>query len=864
MKRSNLYFLLVLSVVSCSKTREPSLVSALIEKASTDENVVKRTLANIPANQCLKDIFTVDLVKSEIKEIEKKFKSGTRVSGKWKHLDLSKLPIPQANFLKTYGNKIGDLNNLDAFDYSSCSEVPCIFNTIYGKKENVAGYVHYLWYLKMGNLLAASNTIYNYDPVTYADRAQVGTYSGQPFEVSAYLYKDKEIFAFWRLLKLMKEPHTRLSDLKSIQRLPNEEGFETIIGQKGEFSLVCGKAYSSGTVVLQSRCLSLYPDLESGNFYESVLHELTHQVDYHQGKKLGKGKRSEENDYLEVSSIYLKEYKDENGKTIRQWEHKPGIKLVTSYAGTSPAENFAETIAYFRVDGTHTQKSITSDHWDFVSKNYFFSKSFEKSSLMKEWLSAKGTVLSQQAFIAVGECSQSTKNTASTFFKKTDFDIPVLPIMMNCLGTKADEISLNLQSDIKVSDPDGCRTFTSSDSKSLWEPQFKLQLLAVMNRYLKELQNDKEYFANIQGFIKSISDVKMATEAYLACDKDETEEACYNESVIRLSLEKLAPLNLPDTHAQELAEMYLAAHSLNDTKDFLRSFYRSFVVSHRSVIEEEALALWNKCSSLVNDDASPTGKNFTLSSGYLVSSIYNCINLEFPETRLAIVNRLTVDNQRVQNLKEERILKEEVNPELRKQLLDLFEIESQKEENEAIVYTETDKSQLRNKMLSDFGWVKDVLNSDNITRDCKKIAINEIVFATKYHLKQKLFSDLVDSACQSIYTTSEYNSWLEASKSVFAEKSVDGLEGRILELASVKAKECLVTYPMDSNLNRIKFKKDREACLVDAWPSMEEVGLNEFRTDPLVVKFHVDVEGVKSQLSTNRRRLQIKIIKEFF
>ena len=601
MKRSSLCLMLLLFLISCTKRKESNLVSLLVEKASIDAKLTQRSLANVAGNQCLKDVFTVDLLKSEIKEIEKKYKAGVKVTGTWKHLDLSKLPIPQANFLKNYGHRIGDLNNLNAFDYSSCADVPCLFNKIYGKEENVAGYVHYLWYLKMGNLLSASNAVYDFN------KKLQGIYNDKKFEVSSYLYNDKEIYGFWRLLMLMKEPHTKLSDLKEINRVPRGESFESVEEKrkKGEVSFgeVCGKAYSNGYVVLQDLCLTLYSDWESGDFYESILHELTHQIDYQEGRKLKRSYRSEEKDYLDVSSFYLKEYKNEKDETVRQWEHKSGIKLVTSYAGTSPAENFAETIAHYRVDGTRTQKSIASDHWHFVSKNYYSDKSFDQTNLMKEWVKAKSSVLSQQAFLAVGECSQSTKNTVSTFFKKTDFDIPVLSVMMNCLGTKATEISLNLQSEIKVSDPDGCKTFKANDARSSWEPILKSELSSLMSKYLKELQADKNYFAKIQGFIKSISETEMATEAYLSCDNVQTEEDCYRESVIRLSLEKLSLLKLPESHALELAEMYFSSHSLNDMKEFLGSFYKSFVASHRSVIEEEALLLWNKCSSTVNDDA---------------------------------------------------------------------------------------------------------------------------------------------------------------------------------------------------------------------------------------------------------------------
>lgn len=853
---------LVVVATGCSKSKDfPSLLGHL-EKNASDDKVVQRELAAIDGERCLKDIFSVSVLKAEVKELEKKYASGTKVKGKWKHLNLEDLPIPQANFLKTYGNNLGDLNNPDAFDYSSCKDVPCIFNKIYGQDDYVAGYVHYLWYLKMGHLLGASNKVYDALPP-----AKPGEYNGKKFDVSAYLYRERELFGFWRLMQMVKAPHTTLTDLKEIFRVPQGEFFDFEVSgtRKNSGGTVCGLAFSNGYVIMQDTCLSMYDNWEDGNFYETVLHELSHQVDYHEGMKLRKTYRSQEADYLALSHFYLKEYKNEKGETVRQWSHSPGIKLPSSYGGTSPAENFAETLSHFRVDGTNLKAKISEEHWNFTSKNFYFDKSFEKRYLINGWVDGNLALISQAAFKAVSDCSSNPGKKASTYFKKTDFNVPLQAATINCLGSKADEFSRELRSKIKVTSPDGCRVLAEYNVKTDWEPALKVVLNANVNKYLKELQTDKEYFARIQSYVDKISDREMANQAFLACAEAEGEETCYQESVLKLALQKLAPLNLPEINSQELAQMYLDAHTLSDTRQYIMGYYKSFVKSQQTEIDEVAEAAWDKCESLpLNDDASPAGKHFTIGDGYMVSSIYNCLNTDFPESAKLIVRNMTINDSRVQHPKEEVILFDEVVPLLKASLLNLYEKKKVKELKSAQEFIQGDEGSLRKTVLSDFSWVTDVLNAANIQRDCEKHALSKVEFALRYHIRKEVFAGLISDSCRNISETSEYNKWLEDSQSVFAERSTDGLENRVLELARAQADSCLGQYPVDTNLNRIKFKKEREACLVDSWTAIEAKALKEFQADPMVMRFKIDVTAVKTKLETNRRRLQLKIIKEKF
>lgn len=873
----NKIILLALLSVACSKGKEQKTLISELEKTDYDQKIVERSLASAP-RKCLKDIFSVDTLKAEINELEKKHASGTKVSGSWKHLRLADLPIPQANFLKTYGDLMGDLNDPNAIDYTGCSDVPCLFNRIYGKENHVAGYVHYLWYLKYNYLLAATNKVYDSKSQT-----KPGIYNGKTFPLSAYLYRDKELYAFWRLSLMAKVPYTSLSHMKEMYRVPQGESFDFEVEERNQireenirrraqgqtelpmpWGETCGLAYSNGYIIMQDMCLSLYADQESGNFYESVLHEMTHQLDYSEGRKLRKTYRSSEDDYLTVADFYLDERKDESGRTVRQWEHKPGIKLVSSYAGTSPAENYAETIAFYRVDGTDTKFKIKNDHWNFVQNNYYPGKSFDKVSLIKGWVNANSSQISSFAFKTVGDCSKNSAGAASTYFTKTDFVTPMTTSMLACLGAKAAEFSREIQWSIKATEPDGCSTLSDANIKSDWEPLLKIQLKDKIAKYIQELQADKAYFARIQEFHDQIPDRTMSNKAFLECYGSDDEASCYEDQVLKLALLKLAPLDLPEENANELASLYFKAHPIGDTRTHLMSYYKAFVTSNRELTEKAATDLFESCSQAINDDAPPSGRLFTLSEGYLASSIYNCINAQFPDTAKTVVRDLAVNGVKVQHAKEEEILLEQVLPELQKSLQDIYLGKKVDESKHIKAFAMGDQGSLRSQLISDFSWVKDVVNSASITRDCEKLALSKIPFKPAYHQKSEAFGELITSSCAGIQETPEFNTWLENSRSSFADGSVDGLEKKIFELAVEEAKGCVKLYPVDSQVNRLKFKSQRDSCLLGKWEGIEASAIKEFEKDPVVIRLKIKTDEVVAQLAVNRRRLQLRVMKEQF
>jgi hypothetical protein len=554
MKKSNYFVLAILITAGCTKKSPETLISKW-NKESISHDVIERTLASAPEGQCLKDIFSVETLKSEIKEIEKNFIDSKKVSGTWKHLDLSRLPVPQANFLKSYGDGIGDLRN-DSIDYSGCSDVPCIFNRVYGKENHFAGYVHYLWYLKFGNMLSADNKV----PGQVSKTA--GDFNGKVFPLSSYLYNEGELYAFWRLSHMLKTPHTSLSYLKEIQRVPRGERFEG-----DQYKSACGLAYSSGWILLNDGCLTLRQNTDEGYFYHAVTHELTHHVDFQEGRGTKLFYRSHKDDYLNLAGLFLKEFVNEKGENVRQWEHRPGIKLVTGYAGGNPQENFAESVSVFRVEGDRTKGNITTDHYNFVSKDYYQNRAFHREALSRIWLTNYNQDTGKAVFKAVVDCSKEGSSQKSSYFLGNEFSAPVRPSMLNCIGHKATEIGQILKAKASLNEPEGCVSLKSRDFSDVWDREVKSHLILAFDKYLQELQKDKDYLARIQEFYKQVSDRTIAVDAFVSCYRENNEKSCFEREVRRRATDKALTLNLPEDQTKEMADMYVSYHSYDVVRD---------------------------------------------------------------------------------------------------------------------------------------------------------------------------------------------------------------------------------------------------------------------------------------------------------
>lgn len=858
MRKNNLALLSVLLFgAACTKAPSPQTLISSWDGESDKEVVLSRALASSTTqNQCLQQVFTVDTLKVEIQEIEKKYGKATRVRGRWKHLELEQLPVPQANFLKEFGDQIGDLKN-DSIDYSGCSSVPCIYNRIYGKENHIAGYVHYLWYLKFGHMLSADNLV----PIVDGETTSPGWYNGKSIPLSQYLYDDKELYGLWRLTLMLKSPQTTLKRLKEVQRIPRGEDFEG-----DDYKGACGLAYSRGWIKLTDGCLwQGRNNLDEGYLYQAVTHELNHHVDFEGGNNRGRFYRSHEDDYASVAGFTQSEYV-KNGQTVIQWNKSDNMKLVTSYAGTSPQENFAESLAMFRIDGDLTRKKITEPHFNWVAGNYYEQRSFEREVLLKHWVNEYSLEIGKAVLNAVTDCNSTPSSPKSIYFKAQDFSATVMPGMLNCIGSSAVEIAKMVRAKIAISEPEGCSALNVSPGKEKWDPIIKAHLVRTFDKYLIELQKDKNYLARIEEFRKQLSDKRIAKNAYVNCYEERDEESCFNGEVLRNAYVKAEALKLPPEQTQELAELYVSYHPFSSIKEETIKSYQLFVSANQEAIREEAQYTWDSCASRSHDNQSaPRAGLFSVGTGYMISSFFNCLNSDIPNSIQNVVRNFTVDNNQLMNGKEELILTKEVQPRYLSILQKVYETERDKEVSRAIDFMYEDKGKLRSQVLSSLHWATNMLDAKQLISDCRKEALRQIDMDFLFNTKNDLFGNYLEtSTCAKISESSEVNKWIDQNKEQFIEKVAQGLEERLYNAGAKQAQVCIDQNPKIPLIGALIFKKKREACLRDAWERITREVVSASLNDPMIKKLQISPNTLRERLERNKEELQDRVIQDYF
>jgi hypothetical protein len=840
-------------LLSCSPPQQPPLLISSMEALDpVEENVITRTLAS--SGQCLKDVFNVPTLREEMRQLERTVAAKGKVSGRWKHLDLSRLPTPQAQFLKDFGNKLGDLANPDAIDYSACEDVPCIYNKIYGKDSHVAGYVHYIWYLKFGSMLSADNHIWD------QQSREPGMWNNKRHPLSSYLYNDRELYGLWRISHILKYPYRTLPDMHEVQRLPRGEKFEKVSDQGA-----CGLASNNGQVLMADGCLALHAGNDSGSLYTAMTHELAHQVDFAAGRKIRRTFLSGENEYLAISKFTLDEHVNAQGDMVRRWRLAPGSKLVTNYAGISPHENFAETVAHYRLFGSVTKTKITSEQYNFVGKNFYQSKEFDVASLFQQWVDEYLSEAHSDLARSVVDCHENPVSSSSAFFKLGDFPGRVLPSAVQCISSQAEEISRKLRAQVMLQEPEACSAF-SAGKASDWQAAVKRKLQPMYEVHLKAMQQDQNYLARIQTFYNELENKNFARESFFNCYGRAGAESCFNEDLRQRIFDQGITLKLASGQLKDFVDLYLARNTYEQTLQDAQQVYRQFVNRNQQQLRESTDELWGSCSGLTPDDTSaPRGGIFHISSGYMISSLYNCLNRTLPTTIQELVQNFSVAGIKIQHPKEQALLSQQVEEMLVKLLTDKYLTGKLSEAQTASAIMAKDQGELRRQLLADFSWVKDIIDQRNFYRECVSAGLNRMEFLPLFHLKKDLFAEYLESnSCLNIYDSAEFKAWLEQSKGGITSKAASDMLSKMHALATRQAGECLRTYPNDTNLNRIKFKKQREECLLGQWERMERQVMDELAQDQMVKRFNIPLVDLRNQLQTEARRLQIRVIRENF
>lgn len=170
---------------------------------------------------------------------------------------------------------------------------------------------------------------------------------------------------------------------------------------------------------------------------------------------------------------------------------------------------------------------------------------------------------------------------------------------------------------------------------------------------------------------------------------------------------------------------------------------------------------------------------------------------------------------------------------------------------------------LKPKLEADFSWV--TLSSKNrLVSDCTKKAQSLINSTFRFYEAPSVYQTSLTTLCAGIESSAAYKAWIKTQgagvEEVIFVQLLEDLELR----AGQKAQSCIKDFPMDTPLNKIKFKTQRESCYNDGWAAVESQALAALRKDPMVLKVGLSLDNIEARLSPERRRIQLKVFKKYF
>lgn len=671
--------------------------------------LLSRKIAAGETPKCMRDLFTTETLKKEVAELEEAMDTN-RIQGRWRHIDLSTIPTSAAAFLLKFGDKLGDKSPGAVFDASTCSDIPCLYNLVYGSSDGVEGYVHYLWYLRTGTYLAADNLV----PDQKA--ASAGLYNGAPVSLSDYLFQQDELYGFWRLSKMMKAPHTTLTYLKEIQRIPRGQTIEN----RG--ANTCGLAHSEGWIVLADGCLIVYPRSDSGHMFASVLHEMSHQLDYEDGARLYDDLyRSQQSDYLSMTGFELKEYRDSNGALVRQWSLRPDARIVSPYGRSSPAESFAELMAYYRIDAEATRSKVSQESYDFASR-YYHGRNFESDALAAGWVRKAVAEKTRDILKALVSCETP-----------------------ECLESSFSILAQEEMGRIRSEEPDGCKVLLSPFIAQTLPGKLSESFRSNSDLYL--MSSRTEVRKTILDNFDSIMNPASAYEAFFACQSGGAD--CFNE---KLKEKKISELSAYGDSAELIYSAYSEVFPYEKIQQEIQSFYQSLLTSREKEMKLKADELWESCKKIpVSDTLPPTGSDFLVRDGYMVSSFYNCLNRGFASALQGSLEAVKLKEFTPKNADERAFILGLMKP----RLTQIFEDHLRNGRSYEIkirgLFTEQHGTWMYNTMRSNRYWMpRGRPDQAQIETACKNAAINLIGGDIYFHLKKELYKDLLENTCKGI------------------------------------------------------------------------------------------------------------------
>lgn len=362
------------------------------------------------------------------------------------------------------------------------------------------------------------------------------------------------------------------------------------------------------------------------------------------------------------------------------------------------------------------------------------------------------------------------------------------------------------------------------------------------------MNSDSQYLTK---FANLFSQDRMGhvRDLFLQCSSQKESRACFESALLEYGTEVTKGM-------LDLGPVFQRFYAFDNLANEVSQFYRIILDSSQALIKDHAEKTWEQCKSIPADDSdAPRVGPFAIGEGYMVSSLYNCLNDHFEETVGEIISDLRYESRPVQTEMERNYLKKDVTRLLSGEFQAIFDRESADERKHA--QTLQNDPTIEKRILSNFDWVK----VGTVQSDCRQLALSMVPFQPYFALRKELFKTLLSQAnCQKVTNSQAFNDWSRKNESHLKSEVMSYYEERILKQGHDIFSRCQSSSPEKGILDSI-FKSKFDKCFEEGWKSMEEQSANDVSRVDIAYKMNISYDALLAE-SAKKRKGWMKIVKK--
>jgi hypothetical protein len=612
-------------------------------QAFPDAHLNRRVAGTAP--RCLKDrIRDPQFLRQEVARLEEQWK-GVPVNDSWGNVNLATLPPSQAEFLSSNDRWIATENDFGKLDFSSCSDVPCILNRVYGFNASDQGWKVYYFYLATGYTLSCSRFV----PIMptklwndWQDKLGASRRFGTA-PMSQFLFTDTQLTSFWKLSYLLPGSYRRMKSLDWFHRVPagyspeDKEWDSTVCGdseglkEHGYIRLARCLDEDNGGLVYEGDDPNLQDNGIRGIFYLTVAHEMTHSWDRlnSPSERMENGTLyevplSETAAWMKYSGWFDQTVTRPKGSDVvierSKWARHNREGFVRDYAATSPNEDFAETAAWVRFRPELAAKR-SGDKARYLSNLIFGGRTYDADGLARYY--------EDEAVRLLKSDSGLEKLAQQCLDQKGGAQAPTAT-------TACMERGLNDAIDAAFDDLRG-REWEACDQLEARDSEIRHRVFSRVNADVAAALSET---IDLDRVLKGAEQLRSALASqvdpragYEHCYRQARPEDCYRQAVSdgfdRVAQPFAAQLEskLPSEKAA-----YLAQHSFEHSREESTLSYQKILAGIEPKVMAVADARWQSClGAPVPAAPAPVVYPFSGGAHFVAASILNCINSAYAE-----------------------------------------------------------------------------------------------------------------------------------------------------------------------------------------------------------------------------------------